>query len=437
MKPPKTVQPLPRYTRRKPLSGGRWAYFFEIPKWARDQHCRLPSEALGTDYATAVNRVEKILLPALDSWRTRGLSDLVPVGQSIGTFDWLARIFKEHRSYKDEIGHKTQRMYDQGLQLFADYVLKDGSRVGSQLLAHFSRGLVDGIYEKLLHVPLVDDAGEPVVGEDGKPLTRTRRRFVNGAMIACRRAWFVGQRLEEKLVPNLNPFAKMGLKKRGPKEALRETPTATWNELVAFRTKALEMGYCSLATAALVAWEWLQREDHIFGAFEIVHYRPRERPDSVRIVHPKTGEEAWWPLYVEDARGRRGAALFPELMAELDAIKSVTVTGLVFRRDHAHRKSKVPLPWMTEKQDLRYMRGVVKSIVNAAGLRSELSFTSFRHGGFTEGADSDLTDAELRAAGRHRSAHQLPTYAKRTRKQLVSGALKRRTERTKAGELSE
>jgi hypothetical protein len=74
----------------------------------------------------------------------------------------------------------------------------------------------------------------------------------------------------------------------------------------------------------------------------------------------------------------------------------------------------------------------VKQIIRAAGLRDELSFTSFRHGGFTEGADSDLTDAELRAAGRHRSARQLPTYAKRTRKQLVSVATKRRAERTKA-----
>jgi hypothetical protein len=42
------------------------------------------------------------------------------------------------------------------------------------------------------------------------------------------------------------------------------------------------------------------------------------------------------------------------------------------------------------------------------------------HGGFTEGADSDLTDAELRAAGGHRTARQLPTYAKRTSKQLLS-----------------
>ena len=56
------------------------------------------------------------------------------------------------------------------------------------------------------------------------------------------------------------------------------------------------------------------------------------------------------------------------------------------------------------------------------------------HGGFTEGADADMTDAELRAAGRHRSARQLPTYAKRMRKQLISVALKRRAERRKAAD---
>ena len=47
-----------------------------------------------------------------------------------------------------------------------------------------------------------------------------------------------------------------------------------------------------------------------------------------------------------------------------------------------------------EGEDLRYLRDVVKEI-RAAGLREELSFGSFRHGGFTEGADSDLTDAAI------------------------------------------
>jgi hypothetical protein len=138
------------------------------------------------------------------------------------------------------------------------------------------------------------------------------------------------------------------------------------------------------------------------------------RPNSVCVVHPKTGEEAWWPLFDE-----AGDQLFPELMPELDAIKEQTVGGLVFRRDHGHRRARVPLPWITPRGGLDYLRATVKRIIRAAGLRDELSFTSFRHGGFTEGADSDLSDAKLRAAGRHRSARQLPTYAKRTRKQLV------------------
>ena len=41
----------------------------------------------------------------------------------------------------------------------------------------------------------------------------------------------------------------------------------------------------------------------------------------------------------------------------------------------------------------------VKEIIRAAGLRDELSFTSFRHGGFTEAADADLTDRRDQGAG--------------------------------------
>lgn len=414
---------MPRYCRRKPLKHGRWAYFFEPPTWAREQGCRVKAEPLGEDYGVAVERAEYVLLPAFDSWRSRGMTDLVPIGIIPGSFDWLVGVFKTHQKWK-EIDHKTQRLYEQGLSLFANYTLKDGTRAGSKQISQFTRGFADTIYAKLLVVEEKD--------ADGNTVERERRRFANAAMAACRRAWFVGQRAQEKHVPAINPFSKMGLKARSPGTPVRETPTATWEDLVAFRKAATSLGYSSIATAALVTWEWLQREEHVFSAFEISHYRPKERPNSVKIVHPKNGEEAWWPLFDD-----RGEALFPELMAELDAIKQVTVSGLVFRRDHAHRKSRIPLPWITERKDLRYLRSVVKEIVAAAGIRSELSFTSFRHGGFTEGADSDLTDAELRAAGRHRSARQLPTYAKRTRKQLISGTKKRREERTKAAGLSE
>lgn len=423
MKPPHTALKLPRYCRRKPLKNGRCAYFFEPPTWARTQGCQIEAEPLGQDYGAAVDRAENVLLPAFDSWRSRGLTDMVPAAVTPGSFDWLAGVFKSHQKWK-EIDHKTQRLYEQGLSLFANHRLKDGTRAGSKQIADFTKGFVDAVYAKLLFVEDKD--------ADGNIVRRERRRFANAAMVACRRAWFVGQRAEEKRVPTINPFARIGLKARAPGQAVRETPTANWEDLVAFRATANDLGYRSVATAALVTWEWLQREEHVFGAFEIAHYRPKERPNSVRIVHPKNGEEAWWPLFDE-----AGLALFPELMAELDEIKKTTVSGLVFRRDHAHRRSRTPLPWITDKKDLRYLRDVVKEIIRSAGLREELSFTSFRHGGFTEGADSDLTDAELRAAGRHRSSRQLPTYAKRTRKQLISGTKKRREERTKTADLSE
>ena len=422
MKLPHTALKFPRYCRRKLLKSSRWAYFFEPPTWARKQDCQVKAEALGEEYAAAVDRAQNVLLPAFDSWRSRGLTDMVPASPVPGTFDWLASVFKGHQKWK-EIDHKTQRLYERGLALFANHTLKDGSRTGSKQISDFTKGFVDAIYAKLL---VVEDKDA-----DGNIVKRERRRTANAAMTACRRAWFVGQRAQEAKVPVINPFSRMGLRTRAPGQPVRETPTATWEELVAFRVAAKKLGYGSVGTAALLTWEWLQREEHVFGAFEISHYRPKQRPNSVKIVHPKNGEEAWWPLFDE-----AGVPLFPELMVELDAIKETMVSGLVFRRDHEHRRSRTPLPWITERKDLRYLRSVVKKIVTAAGLRSELSFTSFRHGGFTEGADSDLTDAELRAAARHRSTHQLPTYAKRTRKQLISGSKKRREERTKPALLS-
>ena len=101
MRPLRTVQPLPRYVRRKWLKGQSWAYFFETPTWARKDGCPVQAEALGRDYESARDKAESILLPLFNSWRTGGLSDLVPPRAIPGTFDWLVKIFKEHRSWNE------------------------------------------------------------------------------------------------------------------------------------------------------------------------------------------------------------------------------------------------------------------------------------------------------------------------------------------------
>jgi hypothetical protein len=161
------------------------------------------------------------------------------------------------------------------------------------------------------------------------------------------------------------------------------------------------------------------------------HYRPKEQPNAVRIVDPKNGEEGWFPLF--DAKGM---ALYPELMAELDVIKRERIGGLMLCRDWGDRR-----PWPTwpepDRQDLTHMSRKVKAIIRAADLRDELTFTSFRHGGFTETGDAELTDREIMAQGRHKSPKVLRRYVKRTMRQVEVGAKKRSAARTNSGQLSE
>lgn len=418
MKPPRSALPLPRYVLRKPLKRVGWAYFFNVPVWARKAGCPVSNEPLGTDYAKAVERAETVLLPAFDSWRTDGKSDAQQTLAALGTLDWVFAEYRADRRFT-KLDARTKRNHEVGFRMVGGYVLKDGRKLGSLRLTAINTAVIDALYEKLLVVKETD--------ANGITIERERRTTVNHAMKSCRRAWNVAARRNPGKLPQSNPFSAMGLESSD-----RETPTATFAELQVFRAKAIEKGLPSLATAALIGWEWLQREIDIFATFEVGHYRPKERPNAVRVIHEKTGEENWIPLLDEQT----GAPLYPELMAELDAIKKTRIAGLMLRRDWGEKS-----PWPTwpheDEVDLTHMSRKVKEVIRAARLRDELTFTSFRHGGFTEAADSDLTDAQMRAQGRHKSAKVLPRYAKRTMKQVAEGTRKRRATRTKDGHLSE
>ena len=65
-------------------------------------------------------------------------------------------------------------------------------------------------------------------------------------------------------------------------------------------------------------------------AFNVSHYRSKDHPQAVQILHPKTGEEAWFPLF-DDA----GKPLYPELILELDAIKCERIGGLLCSVSHS------------------------------------------------------------------------------------------------------
>ena len=322
MKPPRSALPLPRYVLRKGLKD-TWGYFFNVPTWARKAGCPVKNEPLGPDYDVAVRRAEMVLLPAFDSWLSGGASDELPKIAAVGTLDWVFAEYRADRRFT-KLDPKTKRLHESGMRLVGDHVLKDGRRLGGVRLTAIDTAVTDALYERLLTIKETD--------VDGNEIERERRTSINHAMKSCRRAWNVAVRRNPGKVPLLNPFAKMGLVSSD-----RETPTATFAELQAFRAKAVEMGLPSLATAALMGWEWLQREEAIFSVFDVTHYRPKERPNTVRIVHPKTDEENWIPLFDD-----KGAPLYPELMAELDAIKRERIGGLMLCRDWGDRR-----PWPT------------------------------------------------------------------------------------------
>jgi hypothetical protein len=417
MKPPRSALPLPRYVLRKPLKNG-WGYFFNVPGWARKVGCPLGNEPLGTDYGKAVERAETILLPAFDAWRGRGKSsEEMSTVAVTGTLDWVFAEYRADRRFT-KLDARTKRNHEVDFRMVGRHVLKDGRKLGSVHPTSINTAVIDALYEKLLVIKETDTEGNTV--------ERERRTTVNHAMKSCRRAWHIAARRNPGEVPHVNPFAAMGLQSSN-----RETPTATFVELESFRSKAIEMGLPSLATAALIRWEWLQREIDIFGTFEVNHYRPKEHPNAVRVVHEKTGEENWIPLFDES-----GVPFFPALMAELDTIKKTRIAGLMLRRDWGRH---APWPtWPQEDQiDLTHMSRKVKEVIRAAKLRDELTFTSFRHGGFTEAGDAELTDRELMAQGRHKSPKVLGKYVKRTMRQVASGIRKRHAARTDGGQLSE
>jgi hypothetical protein len=176
--------------------------------------------------------------------------------------------------------------------------------------------------------------------------------------------------------------------------SMREPPMAESLPAATFADTqpTTQIGYTPSHIGALIGWEWLQREVDIFATFSVAHYRPKERPDTVRVIHHKTKEENFVPLFKD------GAPLYPELMAELDAIKRERIRGPMLCRDWSDRS-----PWPTwpkpDQPDLTHLSRKVKDVIRAAGLRDELSFTSFRHGGFTESGDAGLSESRDHGAG--------------------------------------
>ena len=233
-----------------------------------------------------------------------------------------------------------------------------------------------------------------------------RVRQANLSIDIARRAWDVVRRLHPSTVPAENPWR--GVLRITSKKT---KPAATRAEVYALAYRLRELGEAHLGAAALICFEWLQRPENVLdGKITWADYRPAERPCHVRVLHHKTGEVVWMPL--EDADG----PLYPELEDYLAGLprQGLPIVLTAGERGPARPFSKV------------YAQRRVRQARQAAGLGSHVTLDACRHGGMTELGDADLTEQGVMTLSGHKTPQAARLYVKRTERQRISAARKRR-----------
>ena len=390
---------LPKYMRGRRLANGEMSYYWEPPTWAKKRQCPIFAEALGAGLAPAIQRADD-LNRSFDEWRRGELSGPIP-----GSVDWVIGWYQKHPKYR-RLRPKTKIGYDANLILLADFKLKT-VRFGAAPARKVEPKHADEMYQRIQWTVDVD----PATGEETE---RRRLATANAVMRTAQAMWKVALRAGHV---EQNPFAQMGLEQTGG-----HTVAATRDQVYTFVEKADAMGYQSMGTAAVMAFEMCQREGDVIGTISWSGYRPS---DAIKVRQAKTDELVWLPLM-----GDGGKPLFPEVEERL--ARTPQRGSLIVMRDQPDKRTKTFLPY---KQS--WFGHLFRKIANAAGLPKELKFMGFRHGGLTELGEAGATDQEMMATSGHKTRGILTVYSKRTPQQAANAARKRQAWRTKKEGLSE
>ena len=381
----------PRYMREKLLRSSQPAYFWEPPQLYRKAGFALTSEALGTDYSTAVARARE-LNQHLDAWREgRGATKDLDLQPGFGSLGWLVERYKRSRAW-EKVSARSRPEYERAFKLVLGHKLKTGQELRLVAVHAVSARAVDNIYAALQKS-----------GRVGR-----RLRQANICVLRMARAWDSVHRLYPKSVPAENPFRGVELE-----HGKGTTRPATRGEAYALHKALLAAGEPHLAAVPLVCFEWHQRPENVLeGHLSWGDYRPAERPNAARVVHHKTGQMVWLPLV------NNGAQLFPELTEYLDALDRIGVPVVLMR---PKAKGATAKPFTR-----REARKRVRLAAKAAGLPDDLTLASCRHGGLTELGDAELTEQGVMSLSGHKTPTAARLYVKRTENQRLAAAAKRR-----------
>ena len=386
--------------REKPLASGKVAYFWAPPTRAVKAGFTISSEALGADYGAARERAE-LLNRHLDGWRDGlGVEKSLDVRPGVGTLEWAVEVYKRAEAGPwAKLSKRSRPEYDRAFKLVLRHKTNVGTEIGAASLKTITTLGVDKLYAAL---------------QKG---TKVERRLTqaNKCMIRMARVWdYVQSRYPTMFaVPNVNPFRAVELE-----HSKGTTRPASREEAYALHAALVAAGEPHLAVVPLVAFEWHQRPENVLaGHLTWGDFRPKERPNSVRVLHHKTGEVTWLPLV-----SRNGEAHFPELSAYLDQLSPLGAPIVLMQSKPLGKREPGPAkPFL-----LRTARNRVRKAARAAGLADDLTLAACRHGGMTELGDAGLPEQQVIALSGHRTADAARGYVKRTELQREAALLKRR-----------
>ena len=370
------------------LSDSSVAYYWRVRKADRLAGFPIDSEVLGSDYAIAVDRAG-MLNAHYDSWRKgqNAVKDL-DVSPRFGTVMWLFERYRRSAAF-DRVSNRSRPEYLRALARIEDLPTRTGGTIAQLPVASISARAADKIYAALQH------------GPRGK-----RVRQANLSVDVARRAWKIVRRHYPNIVPSENPFE--GILKI---TSSRTKVAATREEAYALAHALKEIGEPHLGAAALICFEWLQRPENVLtGKIAWPDYRPPEHPRHVRIFHHKTGAVVLQPLEQEERR------LYPELESYLADLPRIGVPIVVTKGSRGPSRPYAMV----------YAQAKVREARQRAGLGSHVTLDACRHGGMTELGDAELAEQGVMALSGHKTPQAARLYVKRTERQRVAAAAKRR-----------
>lgn len=331
----------------------------------------LKYHALGYDMLAAFGMAEGYNERLVD-WR-KGRQ----VGLVKGSVGWLMNEFLKHREV-ERLSKSSRDAYQRQARYITGLMLKGGKKFSDKQLVEIRAKTAFNMHNKL-------------IAEHG---LNTGNRCVK----AIRYAWDLLHVIHEDYIPAQNPYAKLKM----AHEDSRETPHATYDELVSIVSAAIAMGETGMAFGIRLIWDFHIRADEVFCTSLFDHWRPADQPSMLRVGSDKNNNALWQPL--DDPM--TDETMFPELEA---LYRMLPYSGGALCQRELRRGRRV---YDGEWQGIKYNNAnkIFNRIRAKAGVSANISLSSIRHGGLTELGNANVSRDLIKSRSNHKQASTLDRY---------------------------